>query len=90
MPLIRSTAFRCYNKLMSLILSISKVMGYYVLACFNNVQNTYITMICTMRYCKWMLSFNIKKGEEFKVPYYASTAATYDGNLLYVTATCLT
>ena len=26
MPPIRSTAFRCYNKLMSLILSISKVM----------------------------------------------------------------
>ena len=28
-----------------------------------------------------MLSFNTKKGEELKVPYYASVAATRDGNL---------
>ena len=30
-----------------------------------------------------------KKGEELKVPYPASTAATRDGNLPYMTATCL-
>ena len=34
-----------------------------------------------------MLSFNIRKGEEFKVPYYASVAATHDGNLPRVIAT---
>ena len=27
---------------------------------------------------------NIKKGEEFKVPYYASAAAVCDGNLPYI------
>ena len=32
----------------------------------------------------------MKKGEELKVPYYASATATRDGNLLLVTATCLT
>ena len=37
-----------------------------------------------------MLSFNTKKGEELKVPYHASVAATRDGNLLRVTATCYT
>ena len=47
-------------------------------------------MIYTMRYYRWMLSFNTKKGEELKVPYHASAAATRDGNLPHVTATCLT
>ena len=37
-----------------------------------------------------MLSFNMKKGKELKVPYHASAAATRDGNLPYVTATCYT
>ena len=27
-----------------------------MLVCFNNVQNTYITMICTMRCCKWIVN----------------------------------
>ena len=62
----------------------------YLLVCFNNVQNTYITMIYTMRCYRWILSFNTKKGEELKVPYYASTAVTRDGNLPHVTATCHT
>jgi hypothetical protein len=35
-----------------------------------------------------MLSFNIKKGEELKVPYHASAAAICDGNLPYMTAAC--
>jgi len=61
-----------------------------VLVCFNNVQNTYITMIYTMRCCRWMLSSNTKKGEELKVPYHASAAVTRDGNLPHVTATCHT
>jgi hypothetical protein len=34
-----------------------------------------------------MLSFNTRKGEELKVPYHASVAATRDGNLPRVTAT---
>jgi len=34
-----------------------------------------------------MLSSNTKKGEELKVPYYASAAVTRNGNLPYVTAT---
>jgi hypothetical protein len=29
-------------------------------------------------------------GEELKVPYHASTAAAYDGNMPHVKATCLT
>ena len=37
-----------------------------------------------------MLSFNTRKGEELKVPYHASVAATRDGNLPRVTATCHT
>ena len=37
-----------------------------------------------------MLSFNTRKGKELKVPYYASVAATRDGNLPRVTATCYT
>jgi hypothetical protein len=28
-------------------------------------------------------------GEEFKVPHHASAVAAYDGNMLYVKATCL-
>ena len=28
-------------------------------------------------------------GKEFKVPYYASAAAAYDGNLPYIKAMCL-
>ena len=28
-------------------------------------------------------------GEEFKVPYHASAAVAYDGNLPYIKATCL-
>ena len=44
-------------------------------------------MIYIMWCCRWMLSFNARKGKEPKVPYYASAAAVYDGNLLYVTAT---
>ena len=52
------------------------------------MQNTYITMIYTMRCCRWMLSFNIRKGEELKVPYHASVAVIRDGNLPRVTATC--
>ena len=47
-------------------------------------------MIYTMRCCRWILSSNTKKGEELKVPYYASAAVTRDGNLPYVTATCHT
>ena len=35
-----------------------------------------------------MLSFNTKKGEELKVPYYASAAVIRDSNLPYITATC--
>jgi hypothetical protein len=35
-----------------------------------------------------MLSSNIKKGEELKVSYYTSAAATYDGSLPCVIATC--
>ena len=31
----------------------------------------------------------MKKGEEFKVLYYASAAAVCDGNLPYIIATCL-
>ena len=30
-----------------------------------------------------------ERGKEFKVLYYASAAAVYDGNLPYVKATCL-
>jgi len=30
----------------------------------------------------------MKKGEELKVPYYASAVVICDGNLPYVTATC--
>ena len=30
-----------------------------------------------------------EKGKELKVPYYASAAAVYNGNLLYIKATCL-
>ena len=41
-----------------------------------------------MRCCRWMLSFNTKKGEELKVPYHASVAVTRDGNLPRITATC--
>jgi len=33
---------------------------------------------------------NIKKGKELRVPHHASAAATRDGNLPHVTATCLT
>ena len=47
-------------------------------------------MICTMRCCRWILSFNTKKGEELKVPYYTSAAVTRDSNLPHVTATCYT
>ena len=61
-----------------------------MLVCFNNMQNTYITIICTIRCCKWMLSFNMRKGEELKVPYHTSVAATRDGNLPRVMATCHT
>ena len=28
-------------------------------------------------------------GKELKVPYYANTAAVYDGNLPYIKTTCL-
>jgi hypothetical protein len=37
-----------------------------------------------------MLSSNIKKGEEFKVPYHASAVATRDGSLPYIIVTCCT
>ena len=47
-------------------------------------------MICTIWCYRWMLSSNTKKGEELKVPYYASAAVTRNGNLPYVTATCHT
>ena len=30
-----------------------------------------------------------ERGKEFKVPYYANTAAVYDGNLPHVKAICL-
>ena len=30
-----------------------------------------------------------ERGEEFKIPYYASTAVVHDGNLPYMKATCL-
>ena len=30
-----------------------------------------------------------ERGEELKVPYYASTTAVYDGNLPYIKVTCL-
>ena len=30
-----------------------------------------------------------ERGEELKVPYYASAAAVYDGNLPYIKAICL-
>ena len=30
-----------------------------------------------------------ERGEELKVPYYASAAAVHDGNLPYMKATCL-
>ena len=30
-----------------------------------------------------------ERGKELKVPHYTSTAAVYDGNLLYIKATCL-
>ena len=32
-----------------------------------------------------MLSFNIRKGKELKVPYHVSVAATRDGNLPPIT-----
>ena len=33
---------------------------------FNNVQNTYITMICTMRCCKWIIdSLRSTRCEEY-------------------------
>jgi hypothetical protein len=31
-----------------------------------------------------------ERGEELKVPYYASAAAAHDGNLPYIKAACLT
>ena len=36
----------------------------------------------------WLLRIK-ERGEELKVPYHASTAAVYDGNLPYIKATCL-
>ena len=36
----------------------------------------------------WLLRIK-ERGEELKVPYYASAAAARDGNLPYVKATCL-
>jgi hypothetical protein len=33
--------------------------------------------------------FYKERGKEFKVPYYANTAATCDGNLPYMITTCL-
>ena len=36
----------------------------------------------------WLLRIK-ERGEELKVPHYASAAAVRDGNLPYVKATCL-
>ena len=36
----------------------------------------------------WLLRIE-ERGEELKVPYYASAAAARDGNLPYVKVTCL-